>query len=107
MADSGGWKAIERSRGTGRAVMAGLALVGILALSGPVRAQRATHPAPPAAGADDSQFRPLDLPVTALTGAAPPADPDAVVSATVVFSGDSVSSAQARADRTHQEDFQW
>ncbi len=102
MADSGGWKAIERSRGTGRAVMAGLALVGILALSGPVRAQFSTPPVPPVPGPDDSRFGPLAHPVITLTGATPPADPDAVVSATVVFSGDSVSTAQARAARTHR-----
>ena len=83
--------------------MAGLALVGMLALTGPVRAQSATPPVPPAPGSgDDQQFHPLDHPVTALTGVPAPADPDAVVSATVVFSGDSVSTAKARAARTQR-----
>ena len=68
------------------------------------REQPRSEHAPHSRGGDSTgRFQALpDAHITRLTGATPPDDPEAIVTATVVLTGDSVLSAQARAVRTNR-----
>lgn len=83
-----------------------MVVVGFLTLAAGVDARNASPAGRVGSGepgAPASRFQPLTNPtVTRLTGATPPDDPNAIVSATVVLTGDSVLSAQARAQRTNR-----
>ncbi|MDO8389820.1 MAG: S8 family serine peptidase [Actinomycetota bacterium] len=83
-----------------------MVLVGFLTLAGGVDAHTGTSGGTVARAEGGGQLGRFEMmanqQVTRLSGATPPDDPDAIVSATVVLTGDSVLSARARSIRTNR-----